>query len=968
MNFGTLPQLLRERREPLMSLLGREAPGMGPKERQLVAQGMDLVQLAGDKPPPALGSRIVNFKQQLAAEKARVLASLETPRGTGPSQAEYTLRLHWLDALLPFTRSPGSPIALSAAERASRTYELLELMQGLGTPQITAEALTSHVVMLLGTSRGSVSKATAAVAVAPVPPATNAPALVPAPPSPAPPPLVPAPPPPVPAAPEPVAVPEALDDAIRQLAAQDRLSAAELSALLASRGFLNEPLPQASLGSALGAARPALSRESVAAAGLPELEIERLDAQGVHPAQEVAASPARAERDVVGGLVRIGQELDRAPPLPHVRERLLDIAVQEMWDTFYGGLRHTEQAGQPLLPAQVQETIRAAYPELQDNAYVRDVADRFGRELNQAAAFQGEVAAMPGWNQAVVPRLFQAHGARLMSETIQEGMTGDAAAQGRAWLLNADDVGMGKSIQFALALQHSGARRAMVVAPKLIADTVWAGPQGELQRTIPGARVVRGLDAALADLDRPAVPGEGPTVYVMNYEEFRSPKPSRLQPLGAFLSDPKMALQFLASAAPGHVLGLMRAREGYPPSRSERLESLLTDPRLNLDVLAMDEAHRTKERAGQGQSQQSEWMESAAKVAKSRVLLSATPLVNELPELSALARIASRGTFAAPDRGRATKAAAIDMRRALSPHMLRRRADDYLPLPPAGIFPGAAGTVIPVPVDDHYRQRVAEAVRGGAGGMGLVNAVRRINVEAKMDRVIELVGSALREGRKIMVVTELEQGVTQVLRDRLDQEFPGRVATVSGKVADEDRVAALTAFRKRSGTAGSVDILGATNGVVGEGITLFDREDPQPVDVLFVNLPDTMKDFQQVVGRARRFGQPHEVRVGILEMQDSALDPATNEPRLTLDGGLRGLIEAKGQLMEMAVGGQVGADDLSRLSRTLIESITNAPGTNAPGGLEDKVPPPADFVQLTELADTAARFRAHAPAIGRDDP
>ena len=77
-------------------------------------------------------------------------------------------------------------------------------------------------------------------------------------------------------------------------------------------------------------------------------------------------------------------------------------------------------------------------------------------------------------------RLHQADAARRMAEVCR-GVQLNAPTP--AFLLNADDPGMGKSASFlaAVAASASEVRNIVLVAPKTVADDTWCGPRGEIK-------------------------------------------------------------------------------------------------------------------------------------------------------------------------------------------------------------------------------------------------------------------------------------------------------------------------------------------------------------------------------------------------------------------------------------------------------------------------------------------------------
>ncbi len=154
---------------------------------------------------------------------------------------------------------------------------------------------------------------------------------------------------------------------------------------------------------------------------------------------------------------------------------------------------------------------------------------------------------LPRVENEYVPRLYQLDGARFIAER--------ASSPDRPWGLLFDQPGMGKTLTTMWGLAAAGIERIIIVAPLTVKQQVWTG--ATIRRAFPSIsddRIATDLRSALS------LPGDGPAVAVLHYEELRSH---------------------------GLIHQLAAAR-----SNRER----------SFEVLVLDEAHQVKERLSTGAS------------------------------------------------------------------------------------------------------------------------------------------------------------------------------------------------------------------------------------------------------------------------------------------------------------------------------------------------------------------------------
>ncbi len=295
-----------------------------------------------------------------------------------------------------------------------------------------------------------------------------------------------------------------------------------------------------------------------------------------------------------------------------------------LWEAFYKrlyawyGSLHTTQT---VAAEDVLAAILSAYAGQMDNEFVVQAAAKFTQEVEQAVNFATRLA-LYRWTGPHL-RLHQADAARRMTDILIKKAPS-------AFLLDADDPGMGKSASFLAAVAASGIRRIILLAPKTVADDTWADPRGEIRTCLAHASIVRGLRKAL-DADS-SLSGTSPVFFVLHYEEL--------------LND-------------------------------EMVDRLVGE---QFDCLCIDEVHLVKQRGGQKETYRREALEKIRAAAQSAIGLTGTPLVNELAEpLSLLQVLSNRDHQFDYTRLKNHRMGDIaDVFEAILPHIVRRRKKDVL--------------------------------------------------------------------------------------------------------------------------------------------------------------------------------------------------------------------------------------------------------------------------------------------------
>src|SRR5260221_11245628 len=417
-------------------------------------------------------------------------------------------------------------------------------------------------------------------------------------------------------------------------------------------------------------------------------------------------------------------------PLDEVLELLTS---KILWEAFYkrlyiwyGSLHST----QTVTTDDVQAAILSAYAGQIDNEFVLQAAAKFTQEVEQAVNFATRLAQY-GWTGPHW-RLHQADAARRMADILIK-------KEHSAFLLDADDPGMGKSASFLAAAAASGIRRIILLAPKTVADDTWADPCGEIRKCLAHASIVRGLRATLDATSLPS--GTSPVFFVLHYEEL--------------LNDEMM----------------------------DRLTS------EQFDCLCIDEVHLVKQRGGQQETYRREALVKIRAAAQSAIGLTGTPLVNELAEPLSLLQILSNQDrqFDYTRLSNRRMGDIADVFEAILPHIVRRRKKDVLlHLPLYDIRP------VEIPLQDDLLEQIRTiGMWPRSQADNALAQLRKIALDAKLPSIRKRAESA----RKLLVLTYLRDEVSEAIYADLQDFFPGQVGQINGTVAKERRKEILDAFR-----------------------------------------------------------------------------------------------------------------------------------------------------------------------------
>jgi len=573
--------------------------------------------------------------------------------------------------------------------------------------------------------------------------------------------------------------------------------------------------------------------ESVVGSDLP-IEEER----PLSPAGSTDTVPdLRQEQVAIRGLSALG-----AIRLP-LDEVLGLLSSKILWEAFYkrlyiwyGSLHST----QTVTTNDVQAAILSAYAGQIDNEFVAQAAAKFTQEVEQAVNFATRLAQY-GWTGPHL-RLHQADAARRMADIlIKKGHS--------AFLLDADDPGMGKSASFLAAVAVSGIRRIILLAPKTVADDTWADTRGEIRKCLSHAFIVRGLRETLDAVSSSS--GVSPSFFVLHYEELLN---------------------------------------------NEMVDRLI---REEFDCLCIDEAHFVKQRGGQKETYRREALEKLRAAAQSSIGLTGTPLVNELAEPLSLLQILSNNDpqFHYTRLNNRRMSDIADVFEAVLPHIVRRRKKDVLlHLPLCDVRP------VEIPLqDDLLEQTHTIGMWPRVQANNALTELRKIALEAKLPFIRKRAGSA----KKLLVLTYLRDEVAEAIYADLQDFFPGQVGQINGTIPKEQRKEILNAFR----APGGLRILVGTIGTIGVGLTLFDPAQEQTAhEIIVADLPYTAAEFDQGIARLHREGQKHRVVVDVLLTTTNAL-LHDGSPLRTIDQRIWDLILGKRELSDVAIDGMYSAID-----------------------------------------------------------
>jgi len=595
-------------------------------------------------------------------------------------------------------------------------------------------------------------------------------------------------------------------------------------------------------------AADALENEETIQQDLAEAELESVVGSDLPIEEESPLLPAgqtdtvpdlHQEQVAIRGLTALGAI---RLPLDEVLELL---SSKILWEAFYkrlyiwyGSLHST----QTVTTDDVQAAILSAYAGQMDNELVIQAAAKFTQEVERAVNLATRLVQY-GWTGPHL-RLHQADAARRMADILIK-------KEHSAFLLDADDPGMGKSASFLAAVAVSGIRRVVLLAPKTVADDTWADTRGEIRTCLSHASIVRGLRETLdAATSSSAV---SPTFFVLHYEEL--------------LND-------------------------------EMVDRLIKE---EFDCLCIDEVHFVKQRGGQKETYRREALEKIRAAAQSSIGLTGTPLVNELAEPLSLLQILSNNDpqFHYTRLNNRRMSDIADVFEVVLPHIVRRRKKDVLlHLPVCDVRP----VEIPLQEQDDLLEQthIIEKWPGSQANNALAE-LRKIALEAKLP----FIRKSARSAQKLLVLTYLRDEVAEAIYDDLYDFFPGQVGQINGTIPKEQRKEILDAFR----TSDGLRILVGTIGTIGVGLTLFDPAHEQMAhEIIVADLPYTAAEFDQGIARLHREGQKHRVVVDVLLTTTNEL-LHDGSPLRTIDQRIWDLILGKRELSDVAIDGMYAATD-----------------------------------------------------------
>lgn len=631
---------------------------------------------------------------------------------------------------------------------------------------------------------------------------------------------------------------------------------------------------------------------------LEETELESVVGSDLPIEEERPLSPAGStetvpdlhqEQVAIRGLSALG-----AIRLP-LDEVLGLLSSKILWEAFYkrlyiwyGSLRST----QTVTADDVQAAILSAYAGQMDNEFVVQAAAKFSQEVEQAVNFATKLTQY-GWTGPHL-RLHQADAARRMADVLIK-------KEHSAFLLDADDPGMGKSASFLAAVAASRIRRIILLAPKTVADDTWADTRGEIRKCLSHASIVRGLRETLDASSSSS--GVSPTFFVLHYEEL--------------LND-------------------------------DMVDRLI---REEFDCLCIDEVHFVKQRGGQKETYRREALEKIRAAAQSSIGLTGTPLVNELAEPLSLLQILSDNDpqFHYTRLNNRRMGDIADVFEAVLPHIVRRRKKDVLlHLPLCDVRP------VEIPLqDDLLEQARTTGTWPKAQANNALAELRKIALEAKLP----FIRKRSRSAKKLLVLTYLRDEVAEAIYTDLQDFFPGQVGQINGTIPKEQRKEILDAFRVPDG----LRILVGTIGTIGVGLTLFDPAQEQTAhEIIVADLPYTAAEFDQGIARLHREGQKHRVVVDVLLTTTNEL-LHDGSPLCTIDQRIWALILGKRELSDVAIDGMYSAvDAATKVRKALHRWLKQIRET----GVEPLVakPRPAELSAAQKWRGEIARLRRMSAA------
>jgi len=289
------------------------------------------------------------------------------------------------------------------------------------------------------------------------------------------------------------------------------------------------------------------------------------------------------------------------------------------------------------------------------------------------------------------------------------------------------------------------------------------------------------------------------------------------------------------------------------------------------DIVVADEAHRLRK------------SESLAHLALRRIrsqhlwAITGTPVERHAEDLAALMSLIDPKRFAVDD----DRLGIETLRARTRPYLLRRTKEDVLPE-----VPKPDEQIEEVELHSSQREAYDRALRefrpsGSSGYLPLFNKLRSIcdleetsGASSKLDRAVELINAAARNGQKTVVFSYLLDPL-RMLQARLREES-GDVATL---LTGDLSLAARRRVVDRFKTDEQCTVLLASLRVGGEGLTLTEAS-----RVIFINRWWNPSNNSQAVDRVVRIGQHKPVTVHYLTCANTVedrLQPLLDRKQLT---------------------------------------------------------------------------------------
>lgn len=174
-------------------------------------------------------------------------------------------------------------------------------------------------------------------------------------------------------------------------------------------------------------------------------------------------------------------------------------------------------------------------------------------------------------------------------------------------------------------------------------------------------------------------------------------------------------------------------------------------------------------------------------------------------------------------------------------------------------------------------------LRQATGYTGILSSA--IQESAKLDRMEELVGDAIENGKKVVIFSNWTQ-MTDAVYDRLAGKGYG-VSVITGETKDEDRQNIVNLFQESP----NCNVLIGTVGAMGTGLTL-----TAGTVEIFMDEPWNKANKEQAIDRCHRIGQKNNITIYTLLTKN------------TIDERIHELVEKKGAMADMLVDGKVVGD------------------------------------------------------------